>query len=575
MEIIKELIKKPFETLWDSLGKEVRQIVSNRLLEYQTEEFERNYYTKTILHRVEPVKLHDFYVPLFIRRYGRKYYNERIPTDSCKDLFLNTQFITLIGTAGSGKSTIVKYLLVNSIESGFKVPIKIELRYLNNYSHGLHKYIEEEIFKLEQLAFDKSIINRLLHSGSFLIFFDGYDELSSSVKDSITKDINDFTKLYNQNNYLLTSRPYTNIELLAKFKNYEVCELSENDIEVFIRKQLLSTEKEIANRIIEAVNTDHNNSYISYLSNPLLLSMFILTFQTYSNVPPKKSSFYRQVFESLFYLHDSISKLSWARERKTGLNKEQFEYILKLFSFITFFKEVFVFEEPFINQTLNQIKEKKKTIQFDNDKLLEDLQIAICVLNKEGLDYVFPHRSLQEYFASLYIVGLDPKNKLEAFKKILDQLLRNDFIELMSKDNFYTLLTEQDYLGVIKNLSLPFLEKVNEDLKKDSISTRDLETLLSSLHNFIISFHSGYSYTENLFIALNNHYKDRHEIMKIAMERSGNKHIELTTEENQEIEKMRNELTKQVKSLIPKTIRSLKEYIKEETQSDTSIIELI
>ena len=172
MEIIKDLIEKPFELIWNSLSIEIKQIVSNRILEYEIEEYERNYYTKTIIHRTEPVKLLDFYQPLSIRKYGNNNKETIIDTNNCKDLFEENNYITLIGTAGSGKSTIVKYLLVNSIETKFKIPIKIELRYLNNYTQGLIDYIKQEIFKLNQLAFNEDIINRLLKSGNFLFFLD-------------------------------------------------------------------------------------------------------------------------------------------------------------------------------------------------------------------------------------------------------------------------------------------------------------------------------------------------------------------------------------------------------------------
>ena len=66
MEIIKELIEKPFELVWNTLTAETKQIVSNRILEYELEEYERNYYTKTIINRTEPIKLKDFYQPLFL-----------------------------------------------------------------------------------------------------------------------------------------------------------------------------------------------------------------------------------------------------------------------------------------------------------------------------------------------------------------------------------------------------------------------------------------------------------------------------------------------------------------------------
>lgn len=73
--------------------------------------------------------------------------------------------------------------------------------------------------------------------------------------------------------------------------------------------------------------------------------------------------------------HDSISKLAFERERQSGLIKEQFIEVLKLFSFLSFFKEKFVFSGVYLNEELNYVKEKKH-IEFDVDKLISDLQIA-------------------------------------------------------------------------------------------------------------------------------------------------------------------------------------------------------
>ena len=578
MEIIKELIDKPFEQIWNTLTSEIKHIVSNRLLEYQVEEFERNYYTKTIIHRTEPVKLLDFYQPLYITKFGRIHKDTRIDTKECSELFSSNNFITIIGTAGSGKSTIVKYLVVNAIEKKFKTPIKIELRYLNNYENGLIDYVKEEIFKLTQLAFDENIIDRLLKTGNFLFFLDGYDELSSLVKDRVTKDINDLCKIYNKNSYLITSRPYTNIELLSKFKNYEVCQLEDDEKEVFVRKQLPSSEKEIVNKIIEAIQNSNSN-YSSYLRNPLLLSMFILTYQTYSNVPPKKSSFYRQVFDSLFYLHDSVSKLSWSREKKSGLSKEQFEYVLQLFSFISFFKEIFVFEEDFINNTLTQIKEKKRSLNFDNQLLLEDLQVAICILNKEGLDYVFPHRSLQEYFASLYIVNLDDLNKIEVYKKILNQLTGKDTYGILTKDNFYSLLMEQDYIGATKNLTIPFLEDINKILKNFKYTASSSEDLTSKLFNFMVAYGSSARLDvniSNINDLTSRYFHERSKIVRKAMERETYKNkVELSKEENEALRKIFDELIKKQTITIPNSLKYFKQYLKDESKSDTNIIDLI
>ena len=565
----------PLKKIWSVLNREVTQVVSNRLLEYQVEEYNRNFYTKTILHRIEPVKLLDFYQPMYVRPMGKKHSHKQISTHSAKDLFEKSKFITLLGTAGSGKSTIIKYLLINALETKYKIPIKIDLRYLNSYDGDLYKYIYDEIFKQNQLAFDIDIIYRLLHSGEFLFCLDGYDELSSSVKDTITKNILDFTKLYNQNCYIITSRPYTNIELLTKFHNYEVCELKREEIEQFVRKQIPAKEKEIAEKIIESI-IKNDNAYHSFLSNPLLLSMFILTFQTYSNIPPKKSAFYKQVFDSLFYLHDSMSKLAYEREKKSGLNKEQFESILKMFSFVSFFKQVFSFPESFLIETLNQIKERKRDLIFENYKLIEDLQVAICILQKEGIDYVFPHRSLQEYFASLYIVGLPPKSKEKIYGKILTEFNENAFLQLMTKDNFFSLLLEQDRVGVMQNLSIPFFEKIQIDFKSE-LSKQDLGQSLYKLYFFVNSFHDNDNC--DLFIELKDvldvYNQNRANIIRDALERCEKNKIELTNEEELKIATYFESTSKKVKPLLFKIIKLLKNRIKIESESDLNIIDLI
>jgi predicted NACHT family NTPase len=463
---IGDLIKTPLNKILSLVGTELRQTFSNRILEYQTEEYKRNLYAKTILHRAEPKLLSDFYIPLKIKEYKKEQpITKRTATDSCKKLFHKKRYLTLIGTAGSGKSTLVKYLFTKCIEEGFKIPIKIELRYLNDYKGKIHDYIFIEIFKYQKLGLTETIIERLLDSGAFIFFFDGYDELSSIIKEHTTADIDNFVNRFNSNCYLITSRPYTSIDLLPLFSNYQVCDLAEDEIAKFVKKQIPIEEVEIAEKIIKAINKGENNGYRSFLSNPLLLSMFILTFQSYADVPQKRSDFYDQVFVTLFSVHDSMSKLAYVREKQSGLNKEQFEEILRLFSFLSFFEEKFLFPINYLEDKLNVIKSKKKNIDFQNTKFIEDLQVAIGILNIEGLDYAFPHRSLQEYFSASYIKSLSPENKKTIYGKLKSSIGQN-LRELFSKEHFYRLLSEIDYYYVTTELTIPLIEELYIDCKK-------------------------------------------------------------------------------------------------------------
>jgi len=164
MEIkeITSIFKGPIDKIMSFIGTELRQAFSNRLLEYQKEEYKRNYYSKTILHRAEPKPLDEFYQPLFISENKTPYDNKRISTHSVSKLLNKWNYITLIGSAGSGKSTIIKYLFTNCFDEGYRIPIKIELRYLNEYKGNINDYIFQEIFKFQKLGFSNFNIDRLL-----------------------------------------------------------------------------------------------------------------------------------------------------------------------------------------------------------------------------------------------------------------------------------------------------------------------------------------------------------------------------------------------------------------------------
>ena len=556
--------------------------MNNNLLEYQLEEYNRNYRAKTLLHRVQPKNLKDFYQPLFIRKCGksgrRLHNSERISTSSISELFKKKQFITLIGNAGSGKSTIVKYLFLNSIETKFKLPIKVELRYLNDFSGSVIDFIKEKIFKLNKLATHDRIIERIMSSGDFIFFLDGYDEINSTKKERITKEIDELVKLYNKNFYLLTSRPYTEIDLLPLFYNFEVCELSDEDINQFIKKQISIEEKELCNKIIEAVNSQENNSYKSFLSNPLLLSMFILTFQSYSSIPQKRSEFYSQVFDALYSVHDSMSKLAFVREKQSGLSKEYIVEVLKLFSFISYFDEKFIFDTHYLNEKLIFIKSKKKSLVFDNEKFINDLQVAIGVLNKEGTDYTFPHRSLQEYFAAIYIASLnDENNKKVVYKKIINVLTDHKQFRKTSRDNFHFLLSELDEKSVITHAIIPYFDKFITEFKIDEKKYKDIIDKFISINSVFEAFN---------YILKDNQTFNAHENFNMKFQSYMNPNGKLISDEK-EREKLTEQYRKKLalfdikpflESFVPNLEikkQQLKDYLANENKTDSEIISLI
>lgn len=471
------------------IADEISQIANNRILEYLCVEYERNSMTKTFLHRSEPIILESIYQPLHLQpaveRWGQICVNnsKRIPTDNIKDIFVKGKCATIIGTAGSGKSTLVKYLFVNAIKSKFKIPIKIELRYLNDYTGSLLSYIEEEIIKFSGIAEREKIIEKMFLSGDFIMFFDGYDEVSSQKKETLTKDICRITKKYPNNYYILTSRPFVNIDMIENFVNYHVCDLSEDEMVAFVNKQFPDSERELADKIIQIIKDKNSKTYRSFLSNPLLLSMFIITYQTDSDIPQKRSDYYNQVFNTLYSVHDTSSKLGFVREKKSGLSKEDFVKILKRFSFKSFFNRKYSFALDYFESQITQIKNDLHLI-FSNDDLISDLEVAIGILTQEGLEITFPHRSLQEYFAALYVKDISASNKDKMYDEFLLPQFKSLYQGKLSQNdnsNFFSLLNEMDSDMVKRKLIIPSLTALEKNRSELKTST-DIIAFFISLH---------------------------------------------------------------------------------------------
>ena len=289
---------------------------------------------------------------------------------------------------------------------------------------------------------NKKILERILSNGEFLFLLDGYDEIFSDNKNKLTSELIEFIDNYSSNYFFITSRPGANVESLPRFDSYSVNDLNDKQVKDFINLQLKNCgDKELANKIINVISKPENQDYNSYLSSPLLLSMFIMTFNSYPEIPKSKSKFYWNVYDTLCTKHDSFTKHGgYQHERKTGLQNEDFENILKWFSFISLFKGKYSFDEQYFTQLLKKIKNKLQ-LKCSIENLKEDLTVAISILMIDDLEYKFPHKSLQEYFSALLITGQNEKIKKEIYTKKFDKVSGHSFGD---NGNMWILLNELD-----------------------------------------------------------------------------------------------------------------------------------
>ncbi|WP_375558698.1 NACHT domain-containing protein [Bernardetia sp. OM2101] len=435
----------PFIKLLEEGDAEWKNLIGDDLKEYLRSQTDKYYSTNTFLHRQEKVRFYDIYFPI-----KATYKSLNTDFSDLDKLFDDYSNITLVGSAGSGKTTLVKYIFLETIKSQSRIPILIELRRLNQYEGNFEKLLLDKIVKLGAKSSNK-IVERALKKGKFLFLLDGYDEIYSEKKQEINAQIEDFVDKYSKNKFVITTRQGSGIENFDRFTDFKVCSLSDSDITNFVAKVVNEEERKEA--IFNVIKNPQHNNYTEYLRNPLLLSMFILAFESHPEIPEKKSAFYRNVFDTLYSKHDGFTKNSFAREKKTQLTREDFEDILSRFSYLTLKEGKYSFTEEYLTDVLQKIN-KFSNYNYNTSYLIEDLHTAISILLLDGLEYTFPHRSLQEYFTALFISKLTIKEKKIAYKNSekVKSIRLYDF-------NLWYLLKELDKEGFMENILIPKLSK--------------------------------------------------------------------------------------------------------------------
>jgi hypothetical protein len=454
-ELIKTSIGKLFNPIVKPLKEEIIYIAQNRIIEYQVNLYKSLYRVKTILHRSEVI-FKDIYEPVCLVDYQENIINP-------SELFNTNKRITILGEAGLGKSSIIRKIILDQIDKGNKFPILLELRDFNDKDDDLLDFINNEVLKFEGITEIERIQKRLFETGKLCIIFEGFDELSKHKKTSITQQIKKITNRFPENDYIITSRPYTGIEYFGNFTNYNLCELTSTQIESFIIRQFSKQKKsDLPQKIIKSIKEEKNKTYLNYLKNPLLLSLFLLTFDEHAGLPQKQSEFFSDIFETLVHTHNSLSKMGFERKLDTELDKHTLEKIIQNFSFLSFFDEKYIFSQEYFDAKINLIKEKKD-YSFNTKDLENDLIIAIGILSKEGVKYLFPHKTLQEYFTISHIVQLPLELKIKVYGKTKELFFRKKNIGELN--NFYVLLMEMDFCDSTEFFLIPLLK----ELKKDNI----------------------------------------------------------------------------------------------------------
>lgn len=444
-DVTTTLIKDAISTGWDKVKKFFKDLDAQQAIQYNTaytnylaNTYDKNGKIKTLIYRRVPKELYSFYECIGVECDGKI-----IDTSSITRLIEESNKIIITGTGGIGKSILFRHLFLNTVDTTAYIPVLIELRKFNAFDikdislyDAIYQSLCENGFRLEKEYFEAS-----LKEGGYIILLDGFDEINRDKVSRVTSEVKSLSNKYNENKFLISSRPTDNFIGWNDFSEMIALPLTKEQALSLISK--IEFDESVKTTFYNALKTSLFRRYESFASNPLLLTIMLLTFNNHASIPEKLNDFYEEAFSTLFNMHDA-TKDCYVRDIRSKLGCEDFKTIFAYICFKSYFAGEFEFSESRLRGYIQSAKEKFTSLQFSVDDFQEDLTLSVCMLIKDGLDYRFAHRSFQEYFAAWYTC------------KITDELQQKLLSSWLGESNA---VVTDEYLSMLFNLQS---EKVNK-----------------------------------------------------------------------------------------------------------------
>lgn len=347
-----------------------------------------------------------------------------------------------------------------------------------------------ELRKVEKLGIEHSLLKilnelgvhaneenlaSLLKSDNVVLLLDGFDEVSSEMRESVLEEMNCLNRNYSVQ-IISTSRDGTEICNESGVVNYKVNRIKRSDIIAILRKlsQSNEVEQDTLAQIFQMLKG--NNTLVETMNSPLLVTLFYICYPHLDSIPNSAIEFYSKLFTTLYFRHDKIK--NYKRERKSNIPpSEAFEAFCALC-----FKSLYDNRQDFTHHSiLEYTKQSLKLCGVENcqpQDMAYDFIDITCLIQKDGYDrYVFLHKSIQEYHAAEYVKSLSLDKKKSFMRAILNSIKVESKMSATAR-----YLYEIDKENAFNLLCAPLCEEYKIDKYEE-----DKEAVLEEIYNKLTS----------------------------------------------------------------------------------------
>lgn len=412
---------------------------------------------KTLLTGADsPINLFDFFQQPQLSYEDEKFCINHID-EIKKEVNIDSNTIIFKGTVGQGKSIFLRSLVIHDFLENKRIPVFIELKNISK-NKGLIRLIKD--YLNPWIGDDDEIFRLILKSGKISIFLDAFDEVDLDLFQETYSSIDNLTKNYPDLKITITSRPETIILQHPSFYTISLRPYSYKEQKGLIEKIVDDVENQ--KKLIESIQSS-SFEVRSVLTTPLMVVLYIKQYTFGFSVPQHVSDFYKNIFDVVTFTHDK-SKGIEKRKSFSSLSQDQLEKVFERFCFETFLIRKTVFDKAlFIELLKKSIKKIGISTDLDYMDLIDDYTRFACLILKDGSEFTFIHKSIQEYYVASFISNLPEASAKEVINK--------KFI----KQNFFSFMNT-NYLDFIEVLKPYFYKKYyllgGIDLYKEEVNLK-------------------------------------------------------------------------------------------------------
>ncbi len=420
---------------------------------------------KTLLYSSQERNFDDFFVCNTISTvyapFRRVPSNKTIENVTLEKLAEKSRCTLLVGMGGIGKSMMMRHLFLTSIREYDKtglIPILVTLREFGAENNDLFNVIVDSVHRFD-ITFSAAHVHRLMADGKCQLLLDGLDEIKPSDLNYFQLQLDALIDRYPGNQYVMSSRDFSEFVELTRFRTLWMLPFSnEQALELIDKLEYYPEQPKLKQQFREKLVNEYFETHAEFVTNPLLLTLMLMNFRRFSDVPEKKYLFYEQAYQTLLQRHDA-DKLAYKRVFQSVNDPSEFTWVFREFCAKSYRMGDYEFDEKTFETYFDRLKARDRVDPklMTKDNFLFDVCHSACLMYEESRNYHFLHRSFQEYFFADYYARQD-----DTTLRRLGEYMAKSKPLYFDDGSAYDMLYDFDPEKVERFIFIPYLEKVFE-----------------------------------------------------------------------------------------------------------------